>query len=185
MRVHRARLQSDHFDFDFGIDHQRRLHAGARRQCFMKVAGVDAVESLEIARVVEPDIRLDDVFQRAARLFQNGDDALDAVVGLRDDAAGDDFAVIAQRDLAGHEHETVGDRRLAEGQMLPARTGSRTANTLDRHRILPPCASVRTSNVVAMIYQKCSVVKQKCSENDMAQVLTQFAGVLEVTFSVI
>jgi hypothetical protein len=88
---------------------------------------------------------------------------LNDVVSLRDDAALNDFAVVAQRNLARHEHEAIGDGGLAEGQMLTAGAGSRPADTLDRHTTsfgLRP-------QFHRMIYQKCSAVKQKCSENDM------------------
>jgi hypothetical protein len=42
------------------------------------------------------------------------------VVGLRDDAAGDDFTVIAHGDLSRHKDEAVGDGCLAKGQVLSA-----------------------------------------------------------------
>src|ERR1044072_3396530 len=102
----------------------------------MKVGVVDAIESLKVSRVVEPDVCFDHILQGAAGFFQDGDDALNDVVSLRDDPARDHFAILAERHLAGHEHETVGDGRLAEGQVLAPGAGSRPTNTLDRQRSL-------------------------------------------------
>jgi hypothetical protein len=52
-------------------------------------------------------------------------------VGLGNDAARDDFTVIAHGDLPGHEDKAVGDRCLAKGQVLPARTGFCAAYAFD------------------------------------------------------
>jgi hypothetical protein len=87
---------------------------------------------VEVAGVVQPDIGLDHVFQRAAGLGQDGDQVLDDLVGLGHDAAVDDLAILIHRHLAGHEDEAVGDGGLAEGQGLAAgaRGGGR-ADALD------------------------------------------------------
>src|SRR3569833_432858 len=74
------RVQGDHFDFDLGIDHERGLHARPGRQGLCEVARVHTVESLEIARIVQPYVHLDDVLQRAAGLFEEGANAYDTVV---------------------------------------------------------------------------------------------------------
>src|SRR5689334_6797973 len=69
------RLQGDDFDFDLGVDHQRGLHARARRQGLREIARVHAVEGLEVAGVVEPYVHLDDILQRAAGLLEDGANA--------------------------------------------------------------------------------------------------------------
>src|SRR5438552_1948519 len=155
------RLERDHFDLDLGVNHQGRLHTGTRGQSFLKVGGVDAVEGSKVTRIVQPHIHFHNIPQSAAGLLQDGNDALDAMVGFGNDAARDDVTVGVYGDLPRHEDKAVRDRGLAKRQALSARTGLGTANTFDGQEA-SPIAFLR-----GMIYQKCSTVKLKCSVNNI------------------
>jgi hypothetical protein len=75
------------------------------------------------------------------------------MVRLRYDAAGDDFAVLVQGDLAGYEDKAVRDSGLAERQ-----PGARGSNTFYRQEDFLGRGRSRPRETI--IYQKCSVVKE-------------------------
>src|SRR5204863_7643780 len=91
---------------------------GARRLDFAEVFGVDLVEAVEVAfHVGEVDGDVEDFFQRAAGVFENRADVLDARAGLHFDVvrsgnlAGDGLA----RADAGEEEEVADAARVRIG----------------------------------------------------------------------
>src|SRR5690606_47597 len=98
-------------------DHHMALHSSAGGWVFAEIAFVDGVEAPEISRVIEPDAAADDVFETVAGLFEDGDDVLDGEVGLLDNAAMDDLAVL-HGDLAGDIEKATGFHGTGEGQVL-------------------------------------------------------------------
>ncbi len=76
------------------------------------------------------------MLEAVAGLLENGDQVLDGQVGLIDNAAIDDLAIL-HRHLAGDEEEATGFDGAGEGQVLAA--GARLFGTIafDRHGDTP------------------------------------------------
>jgi RpiR family carbohydrate utilization transcriptional regulator len=139
----------------------------------LKVGCVDTVERGKIPGIVQPYIHFHDILQSAAGLREDGNDALDAMVGFSNDTSRDDVTVGVNGDLPRHEDKAVGHSGLAKRQALSARTGLGGANAFDGQEASPLDAS--WANPRTMIYQKCSIVKQKCSSNDILR-----GGLIEI-----
>src|SRR5438445_11709 len=89
-----------------------------------------------LARIVEPDGRFHHILQRASGQPEGRFDVFQRPPRLCLDAARNELAVVAQRDLTRHEHERSGLDRRREWQRLAARTRAGSTQEFDAHWIL-------------------------------------------------
>lgn len=95
------------------------------------------------------------------------------MMGFSNDTPCDRITVGIEGDLPGYEHKTVCDRGLAKRQALSACTRPGTADAFNGQKVTPWDAS--WAHPPIMIYQKCSIVKHKCSSSDI-----RAGGVIEI-----
>ena len=60
---------------------------------FAEVFPEDGVKRCEVARIVQPDAATDNMLRSVAGFLKNGEQILDCLAGLSDDASGNEFAV--------------------------------------------------------------------------------------------
>ncbi|MCY1551822.1 hypothetical protein D9M68_881800 [compost metagenome] len=108
------------------------LHGSASRRVGPEIALVDAVEAPEITRIIQPDAAAHHMLEPVAGLFEDGDDVLDGEVGLLDNPAIDDLAILHGH-LARHIEPATGFYCAGEGQVLSTCTGLVGTVAFDRH----------------------------------------------------